>query len=190
MSIYYSKFSLNTYSGTPYFRAQVPKDYPVPLVLQKYRAFRRLPHRLRELSVLAKRWANRKSGPRDSIKEFYDDEGYELDPDTGKRLTDEEIDAQWNGQPPDVEVEDIPVPEGGFPNPDTWEEPLPEEEEEEYDGPSEDQILKDIRSHGMEYVARDYGIPPDVAKGAATDRLLARLIFNEIKNRKSPARSP
>jgi hypothetical protein len=54
MSAHFSKFGLNTYNATPYFRAHVPAGYPLGDVLVKGRAFRRLPPRLRELSGLAK----------------------------------------------------------------------------------------------------------------------------------------
>src|SRR4051812_46387896 len=101
MSAHFSKWSLNTYSWTPYFEAHVPADYPLSLVLQKCRAFRRLPPRLRELSALAKAWNLRTHPPSKfpSIEEWYDDEGYELNPYIGARLTDEEIDTEWSVSP-------------------------------------------------------------------------------------------
>jgi len=98
MSAHYSKCGLNTYYATPYFQAHIPADYPLSLVLQKSRAFRRLPPRLRELSELAKKWARRHYPPTIGVddKQWYDDDGYELNPNTGQRLTDKEIDAEWD----------------------------------------------------------------------------------------------
>ncbi len=92
MSTHYSKFALNTYAMTPYFQSQLPDGYPINLVLQKSRAFRRLPPNLRKLAALAKKWAIRTypdtpMGMID-IKGWYDEEGYELNPATGKRMTD------------------------------------------------------------------------------------------------------
>lgn len=181
MTIYYSKCELNTYRGAPYFEAHIPADYPLMIILQKCRAFRRLPPRLRELCALTKRWVKRTDLFPDAntpaaIDQYYDNEGYELNPNTGKRLTDEEIDADWDGLEarwgkPDVEVEDIPLPPGGFADPDTWE---PEPEEEEPVGvflwgrfwpdpedclPTEAQLLSDIASHGRKRTAEEYGIP-------------------------------
>src|SRR5437762_5231118 len=98
MSAHFSKWSLNTYSWTPYFEAHIPANYPVSLVMQKCRAHRRLPPRLRELSALAKQWAQRVHPPNknEGMDQWYDDEGRELNPYTGKRLTDKEIDADWD----------------------------------------------------------------------------------------------
>ena len=96
MSAHFSKFSLNTYPGTPYFQAHIPTGYPLSLVLQKCRAFRRLPPNLRSLAALAKRWAIRNypyPAGAPHIEEYYDDEGYELKLGTTERMTDEEIDA-------------------------------------------------------------------------------------------------
>src|SRR5215475_10380898 len=99
MTAHYSKFDLNTHSVMPYFHAHVPKDYPLNRVLQKCRAFRRLPPNLRKLSGLAKKWAIRVYPPPENdfggIEQWYDAEGYELEPGSGRRLTDEEIDEQW-----------------------------------------------------------------------------------------------
>lgn len=183
MTIYYSKCGLNTYRSTPYFQAHIPVDYPGDAVLLNTRAFRRLPARLRELSALAKRWAIRKHpeipGGMWDVKDLYDVEGYELDPDTERRLTDEEIDAGWvRYGPRDPRlVQDIPLPPGGFADPDTWEEPAPVEDREvDPDAPTEESLLRDIKSHGREYVARDYGVPIK-----QNDRELAHSIFVKIR---------
>lgn len=181
MSIYYSKFQLNTFWGAPYFEAHMPPDYPICLVCQKAKAFRRLPPNVKKLAALARKWRYRKNPPDPNapgIHDWYDEEGYELDPSTGKRLTDEEIDQQWPWPEPDIEVKDIPEPEGGFPDPDTWEEPPPEpDEDEEDDRISWDQLVRDIGSHGREYVARDYGVPKGDLADVQTDEDLAGLIF-------------
>src|SRR5262245_25135043 len=96
MSIYYDQFSLYTYGHTPYFHAHIPPDYPLNRVLQNCRAFRRLPPRLRELSTLAKRWATRVCPVTvEANSDWYDDDGYELEPGSGRRLTEKEIDDQW-----------------------------------------------------------------------------------------------
>lgn len=183
MSIYYSKYFLNTYSVTPYFRSQVPENYQLNLTLQKCRAFRRLPPRLRDLSALAKQWAERNAPDLIAyVKDWYDEEGYELNPDTRKRLTDAETDALWADDPDldEFKVKDIPLPKGGFADPDTWEEPPPEPEEEDPDadeGISEEQLLKDIKSHGREYVAKDYGISKERLSKVKSDGELARAIL-------------
>jgi hypothetical protein len=181
MSAHFSKFCLNTYQGTPYFAANVPDDYPLSLVLQKCRAFRRLPPNLRKLAALAKEWAA-KHHP-DLVKEaedWYDAAGNELDPGSGERLADGEIDAQWAGiDPPDIEVRDIPVPAGGFPDPETWQ---PQEQTvadggDDPDRPTEARILGDIASHGRARTAREYGIPGDQLAGLGSDRELAQAIL-------------
>src|SRR3954469_22075733 len=143
MSAHYSRFLLNTHSGNEYFNAHIPEDYPLFRVLEKLRRFRKLPPRLRELSALAKKWAIRKYGAPDGgltdISHWYDDEGYELNPETGKRLSLTEISAQWQPMENDLtvmKVEDIPVPPGGFADPATWEPPPDKEEESETDGPT------------------------------------------------------
>lgn len=190
MSAHYDKYGLNTYRTTPYFQAHVPASYPYCLVMQKCRAFRRLPPRLQELAGKAKQWAQRVGGyPAGimGIEDWYDDEGYELKPGTGMRLTDEEIDAEWDTYHPnlgldDFEVDDIPIPPGGFADPDTWEEPEPEEDE---DGITEEQLLKDIASHGREYVVKDYGIPADQAEKAESDEDLARVILQVVQKRRA-----
>lgn len=180
MSVYYSRYSINTYANTPYFQAHVPEDYPVNLILQKCRTFRRLPPNLQKLAGLAKQWYKRMypgNYHHSGIDQFYDEEGYELNAATGKRLTDEEIDKDWEGfDEPDVKVKDIPIPEGGFADPDTWEPPPPEpDEEEEYEGPDKKQLLSDIRGHGREYVAKEYGVPVADSDGALADAILAKV---------------
>jgi hypothetical protein len=182
MSAHFSKFSLNTYPGTDYFQAHAPADYPLSLVLQKCRAFRRLPPNLKELAARSRRWA-RRVHPEDyrqaEIDRWYDAQGYELDPGTGRRLTDAEIDADWERwEVPDIEVTDIPVPEGGFADPATWEPPPPavEDEPDPDEGISEAQLLSDIASHGREYVAKEYGVPADRLAQVGSDLDLAKLI--------------
>lgn len=183
MSIHFSKFSLNTYYGSPYFIAHVPEDYPVGLVLIKGRAFRRLPPRLRKLSALAKKYECRRSPFPFAIRDmenWYDDEGYELNPETKERLTDEELDAQWGEPGADLAallVKDIPEPEGGFADPDTWEEPPEPEEPSPYEGPDLGQLLRDIESHGLRYVARYYGVPTDQLPKERTPEALAHAIL-------------
>ncbi len=189
MSVYYSKYDLNTYRVTPYFDAHIPADYPLARVLQKSRAFRRLPARLRELSALAKQWA-RRSYPdladMSGIDRWYDDDGYELDPETGHRLTDEEIDQDWIRWSDDelaaFVVEDIPLPAGGFANPDTWEEPAPVEEIDLVDriseGLTESQVLSDIASRGRERTAAEYGVPKSWLARVTSDENLARMVLD------------
>jgi len=185
MSIYYSKFSLNTYRVTPYFHAHIPDDYPLLLVLQKSRAFRRLPPRLRELSALAKKWAQR-SWPivTEEMKRWYDADGYELDPDTGHRLTDEEINEQWSrpsgGQDGVAKfvVEDIPLPAGGFADPDTWEPTIVEEIELVDRGLTMGGVLSDIASRGRERTAEEYAAPADWRTRTTSDEDLARIILD------------
>lgn len=181
MSTHYSKFDLNTYKGSEYFLNNIPEDYPLEQVLQKSRAFRRLPPNLRTLATLSREWCHRQVlFPEDTeIEAWYDNDGYEMNPWTGQRLTDEEIDAQWNDNPAlsDFVVEDIPIPVGGFANPDTW-EPTPEPEEEDTDGPTEDSLVRDIGSHGREYTARYYGMPQDRLKGIKSDKELAKLLLS------------
>ncbi len=190
MSIYYSRFLLNTYQS-PYFKAHIPKDYPLHLTLQKSRAFRRLPPHLQELSKLSKKWVHRAYPDRianDPINNWYDDKGYELDPNDKHHLTDEEIDAQWDRYPKSAELEkfnviDIPIPKGGFDDPYTW-EPKPEEEgpSEDHDGPTEERVVSDVASHGLERTAKEYGVL-DKITNSTTDKELARLVLdNRGKN--------
>lgn len=179
MSVYFSKVDLNTYRTTSYFRAHIPDNYPINLVLQKCRAFRRLPPNLRHLSAMAKRWTL-KNYP-DTVRgvsEWYDDEGYEIEPGTTRRLTDAEIDAQWNNPYPalaNFTVVDIPAVQ--FADPDTWQPPPEPEEPSEYDGQSEEDILRDIRGFGREYVAKDHGIP---LEDITTDEELARAVMDKM----------
>lgn len=194
MSAHYSKWSLNTYSGTPYFRAHMPRNYPLELTLQKCRAYRRLPKRLQELCELSKRWAWRVYPHHGigRITDWYDDDGYELNPSTGQRLTDEQIDADW--PEPDerlrnLKVKDIPRPKGGFPDPDTWEEPKREEEPKEVDEGdmmTEEQLVKDIKSHGREYVLDYYSIAEDEVKDVESPEELATVILH-MHNKPRPA---
>lgn len=183
MSVYFSRFNLNTYSGTPYFQAHCPTDYPLSRVLQKCRAFRRLPPNLRGLSALAKKWAaNHYPAVVAEVDHWYDAAGNELDPSTGEPMTDAQIDAQWPWPLPDVEVTDIPVPHGGFPDPDTW-QPKQETDADaddadgDSDRPTEAQILGDIAGHGRALAARTYGIPDEQLAGIKTDRELAQAIL-------------
>ena len=183
MSVHYSRFDLNTYCTTPYFQAHVPDGYPLSRVLQAYRSFRRLPPNLHELSRLAKRWARQTYPDADfgGIDRWYDAAGRELD-GADRRLSDAEIDAQWPGSPDAVGLAagDVPVPEGGWPDPDTWEEPPPPEEDTEHDdlgNLTEDALLGMIESHGRERTAQEYGLPPDEARAARSDRSLASAIL-------------
>jgi hypothetical protein len=165
MSAHFDKFGLNTYYGTPYFQAHVSPEYPLSRVLQKSRAFRRLPPRLRQLAALAKRWLLRQRQGQDfyDIQSWYDSAGNELNPNTGRKLTDKEIDDEWDTFHPDptlssFTVEDIPIPPGGFADPDTWEEPVVAEEPdpEESRGFTTEQLASWVMSHGRERVMRDY----------------------------------
>ena len=161
VSAHYSKFYLNTYAGTPYFQAHLPPDYPIFLVLQKARAFRRLPKNIKLLAGLAKQWAALHSDDEDDPNgsaDWYDANNNELDPSTGKRLTDKEIDEHWQGSGAVLgTVLDIPTPPGGFADPDEW-EPPPEPVAERR-RPSDAQLLSDIASHGRARTAEEYGIP-------------------------------
>ncbi len=110
-----------------------------------------------------------------SIEDWYDKDGYELNPGDGKRLSDEEIDAEWDAlhlkKLDGLKVKDIPVPEGGFPDPDEWEPPIETEDSSEAEGrerPSKEQLLRDITSHGRERVSQAYGIPLDELPGKST----------------------
>lgn len=161
--LHYSKYFLNTYAGTPYAEAQIPEDYPLHQVLQKSRAFRRLPKNLRELAGKSKAWAMANNpdryGEPSGINQWYSPNGNELDPDTGQPLTDAEIDAQWLPDP-DLDnfvVKDIPRPAGGFPDPNTWEPPEEEAVEESEPIPIT-QILIDIDTRGYEATAKEYGL--------------------------------
>jgi hypothetical protein len=195
MTIHYSKFKLNTYAVTPYFAAHVEESYPLDRVLITSRTYRRLPPNLKKLAALAKRWTIRKypwhpAGMYD-IENYYDDQGYELNPATGERLTDKEIENDWervlssSDDDEDFKVEDIPVPAGGFADPDTWEEPpVKPIDTADSDALREDDIVRDIKSHGREYVAKDYGVPADWLPRIRDDRHLARTI---VRMRKSPS---
>ena len=182
MSAHYSKFALNSYCNTPYFEANAPKDYPIFITLQKCRAFRRLPTNLKELATLSRRWSKRKYPGFKEIEEWYDDEGYELNPSTQKRLTDEEIDKQWHDSEEldKFEVKDIPKPKGGFADPDTWEEPPPKKEEPrlvDRAGMTKAEVLSYIKSHGRNRVADTFGVPKSQLKSIKSDKQLAREIL-------------
>jgi hypothetical protein len=194
MSAHFDKYGLNTYYATDYFHAHIPADYPLSRVLQKSRAFRRLPPRLRELSALAKRWAYQvRPFPAviGGIERWYDDDGYELNPATGQRLTDEEIDAQWREPNPELAafvVEDIPLPAGGFADPDTWEPtPVPEEIDIVDRGLTMDGVLSDIASRGRERTAAEYAAPADWRTRVTSDEDLARIIL-DMEGKPWPAR--
>jgi hypothetical protein len=148
----------------------------------KSRAFRRLPPNIQELAGLAKKWCARKYPHASDIDSWYDGEGYELNADTGVRLTDAEIDEEWERWGDcglgDFKVEDIPIPAAGFADPDTW-EPKPEpEEEEEYEGPTEADLIRDIGSRGREYTAKHYRVPMERLSEIASDEELARAIYD------------
>ena len=163
MSIHYSKYNLNTYANTPYFWDQLPDGYLLFDVLMKCRAFRRLPPNLKKLAGLSKQWFLRKNpGGVYGIGEYYDEAGYELNPFTGKRLTDAEIDAEWDDMnlDPDlakVSVEDIP--DSDFDDPDEWEVEWRRGDYE--DRPSKEQVIHDIKCRGWKATARTYGLPED-----------------------------
>ncbi len=188
MSGHYSKYGLNTCCQTPYFQDHLPKGYPIDTVLQKCRAFRRLPPHLKELSAKARVWLDRvnpTTNEDSGIDRWYDAEGYELNPGTGARLSDAEIEASWPWPVPDVEVKDIPVPDGGFPDPQTWKEPAPPPEEPDLvnrSGLTEKKILSDIASRngdgrGRLRVCQAYGVPLPWLSKAPTDADLAQLIL-------------
>ena len=159
MSAHYSKFALNTYAGTPYFEANLPAGYPIHKVLQKSRAYRRLPPNLRELSRLAQQWADRVGRYYVGIEEWYDEDGYELDPASGQRLTDREIDGEWDliddGSLDNFVVKDIP--RSKFTDPLTWDRPQVLITE---DRPTAKQIKRDVLARGSAAVAKEYGVEP------------------------------
>jgi len=163
MSAHYSKYLLNTYAATPYFQAQMPKDYPLYKVLRKSKTFHNLPPQLKNLAALAKEWAIRNTEPPSpagwiGIEKWYDKQGYELDPATGQRLSASEIAAQWKPEPEldDFIVEDITVPHTGFPDPTTWKES--KEASSPGERPSEKQLLRDLTVRGSKATARTYGL--------------------------------
>ncbi len=199
MSIYYSRYDLNTYLAMPYFRAHVPDGFPINGVMIKSRSFRKLPPRIRKLAALAKKWACRINPDIPEgwvgIEQYYDPTGHELDPETGVPLTDEEIDSLWNPDdvPKDFVVKDIPLPPGGFADPDTWEEPTTEPDEpDKYDGPTEESLLNDIEARGRKYTAEYYGLPLDQLSRAKTDEDLASLILDMLSKPQldGPAKNP
>lgn len=161
MSAHFSKFSLNTYLGTPYFQAHLPEGYPISAILMKSKAFRWLPPDLHQLAILSKQWDKKNGRGGGVIGQYYDEDGNELNPDTGAKLTDMEIEAQWLPDPAlaSVPFTDIPVPAGGFPDPLTWTPPPIEVTPDKDEPPSEEQLRSDIASHGYERVSKEYGIP-------------------------------
>lgn len=184
MSAHYSKYLLNTYAATPYFQARMPPDYPLSLVLIKCRAFRRLPPRLRELAEKAKVWTCRVSpypAGIEGIERWYDAAGNELDPDTGRLLTDAEIDAEWGEANPEIErfvLRDVPVlAEGSF-DPATWEAPAAPADLIDRSGLHEHQVLADIVSRGREATAAEYGVPTAWLEAMTSDGELAQLILD------------
>lgn len=181
MSVYYSRYNLNTYSNTPYFRANLPKDYHLDLVLQKCRSFQKLPPHLQELSVLAKEWAQSNNALPKDIDNFYDNKGHELNPDTGELLTPEENAAQWHEpEQSAVKVEDIPVPSGGFPDPNGWSQEDTSDESGDVvdmEGVTATQVLENIKSRGREATAKEYGVPSRWLFRAKTDEDLARMVL-------------
>lgn len=162
MSVHYSKFSLNTYAATPYFRAQLPEGYPLDLILQKSRAYRRLPQNLRKLAGLSKQWAGKNWEGYEYISEYYDAKGNELDPISGRKLTDDQIDDEWDRLPPNPALATIAVtdiPSGDFADPDTW--VVPANEPTIDAPPNEARLRNEIRAYGKDRVSAAYGIPID-----------------------------
>jgi hypothetical protein len=186
MSGHYSKFNLNTYLGTPYFQAHCPKDYPVDRVLLACRIYHNLPENLQKLASLSKHWEMRHRD-QDSIAEidkWYDDEGYELNPSTGERMTEDAIEESWAGcynPPPDegqYRTMDITIPPEGFADPNTWE---PEEKEPDLvdrEDLTEAQILSDIASRGFKATAKEYGVPDKWLPEIKSEKELARTILD------------
>lgn len=157
MSRHYSKYALNSYNHTPYFEAHIPAGYPVNLTLMHARAFRRLPPTLMLLAMKSREWAAANGQLLDGIDKWYDSMGHELDPDTGHRLTDKEIDAEWT---PDLAVDtlivrDIPVPNGGFPDPKKWKPPAPTGATTT---PTKQQLLDDVAAQGLAATEAYYGL--------------------------------
>lgn len=181
MSAHYSKFYLNVHRTSPYFHAHLPPDYPLDKVIMACRAYRRLPPNLRELSELSAKWKQRVWGTstdENTVDGWYDEDGSELNPSTGKKLTDKEIDAEWERLGPiDIDIEDIPIPEGGFANPDTW-EPEPEGvglcDRSEL---TEEGIVNDVASLGLERTAREYGIPSSWLPRIKNGKDMARAVL-------------
>lgn len=180
MSAHFSRYNLNTYCHSPYFRACLPAGYPTGAAMIAARRHRALPPNLRELSSLAKRYELRAHGE-DAYKfmgDAYDDDGYELAIGTSRRLTRKEINDEWDAlltedvdPPPDV-----PVPEGGFPDPDAWEPPAPEPDGPDPDAPTEADLIRDIQGYGRDRVASEYDIDDWSEDAFPTDADLARAI--------------
>ena len=155
MSQHFSKFALNTYFSTPYFQSQLPEGYPLSAVLRKCMAFWWLPPNLRHLAENAKRWARVNGAVPEGVDLWYDDDGYELDPDTGRRLTDAEVVAQWVPDPAlaHFTVRDIPAPTA---DPDGWAAPTVDYG---VDAPTDEQLRRDVAMRGAEAVSEEYNIP-------------------------------
>jgi hypothetical protein len=175
MSQHYSKWNLNV-GDSPYLESQLPQNYPLGPVLQACRAFRRLPPNLKRLAKLSNLWLKtHRPDCLAGIDRWYDSMGYELDPDGGRRLTDDEIDAQWGNPSPSLLArKDIPVPKGGFADPNTWKESPLEPVNVEEDGPTEARLRSDIASHGRKRTAATYGmkeseLPKDAEQVPAYD---------------------
>lgn len=165
-SPHYSKAELNTYDTTPYFEAFCPEGYDWRFVASKVHRFLLMPPTFRELCRRSKIWAMANWPVLiNMMKQYYDDDGYELFPGTNKRLTDSEVNAQW---PPltqdlvDLQVEDIDEPEDGFPDAGNWQPPArltdEDEDEDEEDRITKGQLMEDIKSRGIGYVAKYYNI--------------------------------
>lgn len=195
MTAHYSKFDLNTYAVTPYFRAHIPENYPLHRTLQACRMYRRLPPRLRKLAKLAKRWAIKHWGPEGikGISRYYNKKGLELEPSTGRVLSDQEIDKAWGARDPKLKkIKDIPAPKGGFADPDTWEEPqVPddplEEELVDFSGMTQFDMLQHIKSRGAQATIDCFGVPAEMVQQAKTDDELAALIMT-MHGKPHPAR--
>ena len=183
MSVHFSKWLLNTYAATPFFQAHVPADYPLSLVMIKSRTFHGLPARLRELAKLAKAWACRAypyPAGVEGIEQWYDAEGFELNPDSGRRLTAAEIESEWAALgygPAELVETDIPIPPGGFADPATWESPEDAPELVDRADLTEDQILRDIASRGRDWTAGAYGVPETWLADVKTDQDLVTTIL-------------
>ena len=171
MSLHYSKFALNSYAWTPYFQAVVPPDFPTAAVLRASKMFRDLPPRLREVAVNSKKWAVRHGYDTSGIDRWYDSDGYELDPDTGARLTDAQVETQWEPDPDDDIYVEFDLPEGlPVPDPDSWEPPPPAPDVPE--APDFDQLLLDVATHGVARVQEEYGITLEPGTSAELDDMM------------------
>ena len=186
VSAHFSKYLLNSFAATAYFEAHCPPDYPVSRVLIASRAFRNLSPRLRELALLSNVWLQRQPGGADVMEEmsrWYDAEGYELDPGSGRRLSIPVILADWGevgNTLPSAVSEDIPLPLGGFADPLVWEPPPVADDPELVDrtGFMVERLLSDIASRGRRRTAEEYGVPPGWLHVVCEDKDLAEMILN------------